>query len=278
MENEIAVRQYRSAAEVVSDARLIQEVMKSVMKDKIHYGTIPGCGDKPTLFKPGAEKILSTFKIAVDPEIEDLSTGDVIRYRVKARGIHMMSGNVVGCGVGEASSEEEKYKWRKCYDEEYDATPDDHRRIKFGKYKTKQIRTNPADVANTVLKMAKKRAQIDLCLTATAASDCFAQDLEDLPEGLREAVAESDETPLTKPKAKEAPEDENGNGDTISEPQRKRFFAIWKKSGRTQEQVKEYLQEKFGSESSNDITKDGYNAACAWAESKEAVQEEVPFG
>ena len=27
--------------------------------------------------------------------------------------------------------------------------------------------------------MAKKRAQVDLCLTALAASDCFAQDLED---------------------------------------------------------------------------------------------------
>ena len=49
-----------------------------------------------------------------------------------------------------------------------------------------QVRTNPADIANTVLKMAKKRAQIDLTLTATAASDCFTQDVEDLPEELRD--------------------------------------------------------------------------------------------
>jgi hypothetical protein len=34
--------------------------------------------------------------------------------------------------------------------------------------------------------MAKKRAQIDLTLTATAASDIFTQDLEDIPEELRE--------------------------------------------------------------------------------------------
>ena len=36
-----------------------------------------------------------------------------------------------------------------------------------------------ADVYNTVLKMAKKRALVDATLTATAASDIFTQDVED---------------------------------------------------------------------------------------------------
>jgi hypothetical protein len=53
--------------------------------------------------------------------------------------------------------------------------------------KKKQVRTNPADVANTILKMAKKRAQVDAVITATAASDIFTQDIEDLPP---EVVAE----------------------------------------------------------------------------------------
>ncbi len=39
---------------------------------------------------------------------------------------------------------------------------------------------NPADDYNTVLKMAKKRALVDAVLTATAASDIFTQDLEDI--------------------------------------------------------------------------------------------------
>ena len=39
---------------------------------------------------------------------------------------------------------------------------------------------NPADHYNTVLKMAKKRALVDAVLTATAASDIFTQDLEDI--------------------------------------------------------------------------------------------------
>jgi len=37
-----------------------------------------------------------------------------------------------------------------------------------------------ADVYNVVLKQAKKRALVDAVLTATAASDHFTQDLEDL--------------------------------------------------------------------------------------------------
>ena len=39
---------------------------------------------------------------------------------------------------------------------------------------------NPADYYNTALKMAKKRAHVDAILTATAASDCFTQDVEDM--------------------------------------------------------------------------------------------------
>ena len=102
------------------------------------------------------------------------------------------SGAFLGAGIGECSSSEEKYAWRRAIcDEEFDETPENRRRVKFSKYqgkieKTKQIRTNPADVSNTVLKMAKKRGLVDAVLTVTAASDLFTQDIEDLPEELRE--------------------------------------------------------------------------------------------
>ena len=161
-----------TAVEIRAQVNLIQEVMKAVMKPDVHFGVIPGCGDKPTLLKAGAEKILSTFRIAVEPHIEDLSTSDEARYRITAKGIHQVSGLFVGSGVGEASSNEEKYKWRFAVcDAEWDATSEDRRRIKFKRDGTtiKQVRTNIADIANTVLKMAKKRAQVDLTLTATAA-------------------------------------------------------------------------------------------------------------
>lgn len=190
-----------TAAEMKSHVQRIQEVQRSVMKPNVHYGQIPGT-NKPTLYKPGSEVLLMAFHISIDPDIEDLSTSDEVHYRVLARGIHQATGIVMGVGVGECSSTEEKYKWRASIcDEEFDATDSDRRRVvyKRGKqgshYTIKQIRTEAADMRNTVLKMAKKRAQIDFTLTALAASDIFDQDLEDLPDHLRETQTEARPTP-----------------------------------------------------------------------------------
>ena len=194
-----------TVAQVLSGAALIQQVLKSVMIAKVHFDVIPGCGPKPVLLKPGAEKILATFRIAVHPEIEDLSSEDESRYRILAKGL-TPNGMVVGVGVGEASSYEQKWKWRAAVCQaEYDAALPDRRRIKFSKDNSqlKQVRTDCEDIANTVLKMAKKRALVDLCLTATAASDVFAQDLSDLSEELRQAVmAEDSQPPIQQPKRK----------------------------------------------------------------------------
>ncbi len=174
-----------TAYEVRSQVNLVQEVMQAVMKRDTHYGTIPGT-PKPTLYKPGAEVLAATFRIAVSYRTEDLSTGDCVRYRVTAVGTHQTSGIVMGEGMGECSSGEEKYKWRKATGKEFEGTAEDRRRIKYGRdYSTNQVRTEPADLANTVLKMACKRAQVAMTLNVTAASDIFTQDIEDLPEELR---------------------------------------------------------------------------------------------
>lgn len=190
-----AVENYGSrsltAADVRAQVNLMQDVMQEVMLKDTHYGVIPGT-KQPSLYKAGAEKIMSTFRLAADPEVEQIGVDGEIHYRVKVR-ILSASGNFLGAGIGECSSSEEKYAWRAALcDEEFDLTPENRRRIKFAKYqgkveKKKQIRTNPADVSNTVLKMAKKRGLIDAVLTVTAASDLFTQDIEDLPE---EVVAE----------------------------------------------------------------------------------------
>ncbi len=184
-----------TAVQIKAQVQLIQEVMGAVMQKDVHYGVIPGC-EKPTLYKPGSEKLLSTFRIAVKPIETDLSTTEVVRYRVEARGTSMVDGRFLGSGIGECSSGEEKYAWRRVVcKEEWEATPSDRRREKWAKkrngeaFMMQQVRTNPADVANTILKMAKKRAQIDLTLTVTAASDIFTQDLEDLSEEVRDTVA-----------------------------------------------------------------------------------------
>lgn len=192
--NEIVVHENKplTAADMRANVNLVQEVMQAVMKKDVHYGTIPGT-PKPTLYKPGAEVLAATFRIAVSYQIEDLSTQDVVRYRVTAIGTHQTSGIVMGSGMGECSSGEEKYKWRKASGKrEFDATAVDRRRLKFGynrddrrEFEIQQVRTEPADLANTILKMACKRAQVAMTLNVTAASDIFTQDIEDLPEELR---------------------------------------------------------------------------------------------
>lgn len=174
-----------AVADIISHVALVQEVMRAVMKPEVHYGVIPGT-DKPTLYKQGAEVLCMAFRVADSYQVEDLSTADVVRYRVTCTGVHQMNGLVLGTGMGEASSGEEKYKWRKAWDEEFDATPANMRRIKSGKYKTKQVRTEPADLANTILKMANKRAKIAMTINVTACGDMFGQDLEDMDEALRD--------------------------------------------------------------------------------------------
>lgn len=193
-----------SKGEVVAHVRLVQEVMEAVMKEGVHYGKIPGT-PKPSLWKPGAEVLGMTFRIAPSYQIEDLSTADAIRYRVRCVGTHQISGHILGEGAGECSSNEEKYKWRKAVNKtEWNATPEDRRRIKYargqnGDYTIDQVRTSPADIANTILKMACKRAQVAMAINVTAASDIFAQDLEDLPEEIREGISEEQ---AAKPAAK----------------------------------------------------------------------------
>jgi hypothetical protein len=134
---------------IIERARAIHEIMKEAMKDGTDYGVIPGCGSKPTLLKPGAEKLLMMFQVAPKVSVTDLCTPDVYRYRVLVSLISQ-AGVYLGDGIGECSSLEKKW-----------------------------TRPNPADVANTVLKMAKKRALVDAVLTVLGASDIFTQDIED---------------------------------------------------------------------------------------------------
>lgn len=185
-----------SAEQVRDHVNAVQAVMQSVMKDKVHYGIIPGT-PKPSLWKPGAEVLCMAFHIDPEYEVEDLSTADLYRYRVKCIGRHQHTGIRLGAGLGAASSNEEKYKWREALcDEEFEIALEGRKRIKFKKAyqsssieKKKQIRTEPDDIDNTVLKMACKRAQIAMTLNVTAASDIFTQDIEDLPEHLRSEAA-----------------------------------------------------------------------------------------
>ena len=197
-----------SPARLIEQVALIQNVMKSVMKDGEHFGKIPGCGDKPSLLKPGAEKLCFTFRMDPEFDIEVIDMGKGHReYRVKCTLFAINSGQRIGSGVGSASTMEGKWRFRtgpvestgrsvpSDYWDQRKSDPVKAQEALGGRgLSTKKIdgvwmivkqgekveHDNPADVYNTVLKMGKKRAMVDAVLTCTAASDIFTQDVEEL--------------------------------------------------------------------------------------------------
>lgn len=117
--NNTAVGQALSVNEIVAQVNLIQQVMAKVMKDGEHFGTIPGCGDKKTLFQPGAQKLTMTFRLAPEYTIQETDLGRGHKeYRVVATLKSIQTGNFVGEGVGVCSTMETKYRYhggaRKC--------------------------------------------------------------------------------------------------------------------------------------------------------------------
>lgn len=295
MNEQIAVRDDRqiqqalTANEVISRVKKIQEIVKHVMKEGEHYGVIPGC-KKPSLYKSGAELLLMTFQVASKVDrVEDLSTPDEIRYRVTVAGIHQTTGAFLGDHVGECSSSEEKYKWRRpVCDQEFNDTPEDRRRVKWaiGKnntpYQQKQIRTNPADVANTILSMGEKRGMVGMTRSVTGASSMFTDGVEDLPPEMVDG-AENQKPEIKPPQSKSAsakpteqpPPAQSHVEEFISDKQRSRLFAICSKQNVSQETLRDYLREKYRVEHSNEIFRADYDKICQWAENggQETVTE-----
>lgn len=256
-----------SAEQIRGQVNLIQEVMKSVMRENEHYGKIPGCGDKPSLLKPGAEKLMFTFRLVADPEVEvfDLyhpTVGGHREYRVKVR-ISSINGTYMGGGIGSCSTMESKYRFRGGEKITTDQkVPTEYWNLKkAGKFDEakaligganygvakidgswmiceigeKQEHDNPADFYNTCEKMAKKRALVDATLTVTAASDIFTQDIEELVDnGVMTPKAESKPEPVKAP---------------VSAPQ--------KKAAPTPSEVEQIVNVKITSATSKDGEKNG---------------------
>ena len=139
--------------------RTIQNVMREVMQENIHFGIIPGTKN-PTLLKPGAEVLCSTFMFAPRYHVErfDLSGGHR-EYEVRTLLYYTPSQQMLGEGVGTCSSMEKKYR-----------------------YRNKEENPDISDTFNSILKMAKKRSLVDAILTALAASDMFSVPEEESEE------------------------------------------------------------------------------------------------
>lgn len=209
-------------ADLVARVGFVREVMRQVMREGTHYGTIPGCGERKVLLKAGADVLRLAYGLTPEmtKEIIDLPGG---HREVKAEcRLYSQSHVCVGQGYGSCSTMETKYRYRtgpstptgKPVPREYwDLRKSDPGRAKAAiggdGYGTKKIdgrweivqvgerveNPDPADQYNTVLKMAVKRAYVAAVITATATSDILDQDLEEEFPDIAQPGAEEPQTP-----------------------------------------------------------------------------------
>lgn len=179
------------AEEILSRIQELQRFVKTYLVAGEDYGIIPGT-QKPTLYKPGAEKLCDVY--ALTPLIEILESvveqdPPYLDYTVKCRMQSRATGHIMAEGVGNANSQEERYRWRWVFGSdvppEVDKAKCAHKEIPTRKGRSTLYRIPTSEVftlKNTLLKQAKKRAFVDAVLSATRSSGILTQDLEDLPD------------------------------------------------------------------------------------------------
>ena len=211
-----------------------QKAVHELMIPDQDYGVIPGTS-KPTLLKPGAEKITKIMGLSDRYEIlEKLEDWDkpLFRYLIKCTLASLKNGVVISEGMGECNSYESKYRYRdaqrKCPacgaeaiikgKEEYGggwlcfkkkggcgATFADTDPLIIDQSVGKVDNEDIFSLVNTILKMAEKRALVDAALHAGRLSNVFTQDIEDMPQI---AVSKPIETKATvKPETQQKQQD-----------------------------------------------------------------------
>lgn len=170
----------------------MQAVVQKTLKNGQDYGEVPGT-NKPTLLKPGGEKICMLF--GLNPEYDFLQTledydKEFFSYNIKCT--LYRNGQAVAQGVGSCNSKEKKYRFINV-----DKIPENYvgyqEKIidKYGKEKYKINNMDICSLVNTILKMAKKRAFIDAVLQVASLSELFTQDLEDMKDFIQEEQNET---------------------------------------------------------------------------------------
>jgi hypothetical protein len=188
--------------------------VQQIMVDGHDFGKIPGAGDKPTLLKPGAEKLATFFgltpvfipvSVTEDWYGVDGNGEPFFYYRYKCE--LWRHGSLIATSEGSCNSHEKKYRYRQgerlCPECEKPAIRKDTKNAQGGWYcwakiggcgaqfrkgdtrieeqdTGKILNPDVADQVNTIQKMSQKRALIAAVLLAVNASEFFTQDIEDM--------------------------------------------------------------------------------------------------
>lgn len=189
----------QAVSETLKKVRSLQSTLKGILVENYDYGKIPGCGEKPTLLKPGAEKILMAMGITSTYELiehtENFDGKGFFAYTVKCA---LFKNNTkITEGLGHANSKEKKWALEYVYEKDLPQDTDKEllkkKKIESSKgtfYKY-EVEADANSKANTILKMAKKRSQIDAVLTVASLSEIFTQDFDDLPENQEPTTKET---------------------------------------------------------------------------------------
>jgi hypothetical protein len=219
--------------EAAEERALVLSYVAKHMREGTDYGVIPGAGTTKVLLKPGAEKLVELFrctpKFTLLTNEERWEGNGFFNYMFRARIVSRDAKEVLAEGYGSSNSHEGKHRWRNanrkcpsCGKEaiiqgkaEYGggwlcfkrkggcgAKFADQDPTITSQEAGKVENTDAADLANTVLKMAKKRALVDAAIALARCSDMFTQDIEDfVPEDTAPAREEPQATAPQRPRA-----------------------------------------------------------------------------
>lgn len=199
-----------AVAGTLASIEAFQTLVKKRLKAPRDYAKLPGT-ERFTLLKPGAEKIVKLITCAdtyvVLDEITDWDR-PLFAYTVKCRLVSMRDQSVIWSeGLGECNTHEPKYRYRtaqrRCpqcshepvlkskHDPEWfcwqarggcGATYNLNDPVIADQVLGRIEHPDPAELRNTMLKMAKKRSLVDAALSVASLSDLFTQDMDDAVE------------------------------------------------------------------------------------------------
>lgn len=210
-----------SAARGIEARQEREKIVSSVLRKGKDYGRIPGCGEKPALLKPGAERIADSLNLWPDFQsvktVEDFEKPFVhYQYRctLRLRGTDL----AISSGIGSCNSREDKYAFTAWRDSEAPGDKDEQNRMRnertgrwrklHGKWVWQQRESASSaqifSLVNTIDKMAQKRSMIAATLNL-GFSEHFTQDIDDNPQVFQqEPTQEEGRKPPTKPKPEQS--------------------------------------------------------------------------
>ncbi len=146
----------KAIAQTASHYKVMVAFVKAQMQKDIDYGVIPGT-KKPTLLKPGAEKLCRLFSLRPILEIiQSVVDFEKPLFHYHYRCSLYRGSELVGQGDGCCNSMEGKYQKQKG---------------------------SIYDLTNTICKIAQKRALVAAVLSSCGASEFFTQDIEGMTGG-----------------------------------------------------------------------------------------------